>query len=411
MLVFTHSVGKKKKRVPARTNSEIREIRRLKRLFDIVERGKYMWESTFDAIRDPVMIIGRDYRVARANLAAARRCGHEIRELIGKKCYETFAGRKDICPHCPLAETIKGRASRMVEIDDLMRDGDFNVNSYPLLQKGVSEAGGGPFVVHHYHDITDEKGLQRKLIQTEKMAAIGMLAGGVAHEINNPLAGILAFTQLMRNELPEDGDLRNDLSEIEEAAKRCKKIVEDLLTFARPHREGDLNPLSLEDAIDAILPLARLNLRHRNVTLVTDYEPDTPKVRGSAARLQQVFLNLINNAAQSMKEGGEVTVSLRADPRGKRVTAEVKDQGVGIRKELLTKIFDPFFSTKDRSEGTGLGLSICHSIVAEHGGSIEVESTEGKGSLFRVILPVLKKELKQEQKDKEEMNEQVRARH
>ncbi len=409
MLVFTQPVGesfvakKKPKKKKKRSLQSASEIRKLRRLFDIVERGKYMWESTFDAIRDPVMIIGGDYQVARANVAAAQRCGHEIRDLIGKKCFEAFAGRKDVCPHCPLAETAKNQTARMVEIDGLMREGDFTVNSYPLLYKKPS---GGPFVVHHYHDITDEKRLQRKLIQTEKMAAIGMLAGGVAHEINNPLAGILAFTQLMKNEIPEEGEIKNDLNEIEEAAKRCKKIVEDLLTFARPHREGDLSPLSLEDAIDKILPLARLNLRHRNVTLVTNYGKNLPLVRGNAARLQQVFLNLINNAAQSMSSGGQVTVTLHTDGSGKRVTAEVRDRGTGIKKELLTKIFDPFFSTKDRSEGTGLGLSICHSIVAEHGGGIEVESQEGKGSVFRVILPALKHE-----KRKEDLNEPVRARH
>lgn len=372
--------------MPLRSKKKNSNLKDLQRLFDIVERGKYMWEATFDAIRDPVMIINSGYRVLRANVAAAERCGRDIRDLIGKKCYETFARRKKICPHCPLAETLRTGKPRAVEIDALMPGGDFNVSSYPILVKAGFK---GPQVVHHYHDVTEERRLQRKLMQSEKMAAIGMLAGGVAHEINNPLAGILAFTQLLKHELPV-GEAADDLKEIEEAARRCKKIVQDLLTFARPHGESRLTSVSLVDAVEQIFPLARLNLHHHNVTLETDNEENLPLVRGNSPRLQQVFLNLINNAAQAMlpKGGGVVIVRIRRDVSKRHLLAEVIDHGVGIKKEYLGKIFDPFFSTKETNEGTGLGLSICYSIVAEHGGKIEVESEEGEGSVFRVILPV-----------------------
>jgi two-component system NtrC family sensor kinase len=269
----------------------------------------------------------------------------------------------------------------------MMADGDFIVNSYPLVRSRGARATeeAGPLAVHHYRDVTEEKRLQRKLIQSEKMAAIGMLAGGVAHEINNPLAGILAFAQLLKNELTNP-EAQSDLNEIEQAAKRCKKIVEDLLMFARPHGETELKKVALTEAVDQILPLAKLNLKHRNVTLATHYATSLPPVRGNQARLQQVFLNLINNAAQSMNEGGEVAVGIAAGPGGSQVVAEVKDRGSGIRKEDIAKIFDPFYTTKGR-EGTGLGLSICYSIISEHGGKLEVESEVGVGSVFRVILP------------------------
>lgn len=377
-------------------------MRKLRELFDIVERGKFMWESTFDAIRDPVLIIGKDYKVSRANLAAAERSGRTIQELVGGTCYEVFAGRESVCPHCPLSETLKAGVARSAAIDGMMADRDFIVNSYPIIR---NRQGRGPHAVpskaaqkesvavHHYRDVTEENRLQRKLIQSEKMAAIGMLAGGVAHEINNPLAGILAFTQLLKNEITNPdahGDLAGDLNEIEQAAKRCKKIVEDLLMFARPHGETELKSISLTDTVDQILPLAKLNLKHRNVTLSTRYDQDLSRVRGNQARLQQVFLNLINNAAQAMSasggEGGEVSVTIAPAPDGSQVVAEVKDSGCGIRKEDMGKIFDPFYSTKGR-EGTGLGLSICYSIVSEHGGKLEVESEVGEGSVFRVILP------------------------
>jgi two-component system NtrC family sensor kinase len=353
-----------------------KDLKKLQELLEIVSRAKYMWEATFDAIHEPVMIIDKNYNIERANLAAADRCGHAIRELIGKKCYRIFAEREAVCPHCPLQKTLEGERGS-VEIDALRPDGDFEVNSYPLKSHGA---------VHHYHEITEQKRLQRKLIQSEKMAAIGMLAGGVAHEINNPLAGILAFTQLLQKELPAEGSAHEDLKEIENAAKRCKKIVEDLLTFARPGG-GERELLSLQEEVEKILPLARLNLRHRNVVLATDYEAALPKIVGNGPRLQQVFLNLVNNASQSMSSGGEVRLRIRKGTDEKQVYVEVSDQGCGIKKEDLSKIFDPFFTTKGQKEGTGLGLSVCYSIIAEHGGKIEVESEEGRGSLFRCVLP------------------------
>ena len=376
------SSGGKRSKIPS-------DLKGLRELFSVVSRGKYMWEATFDAIRDPVMLIGRDFHIERANLAAAERSGRPIRDLIGERCYRIFAKREAICPNCPLSETLKGKEPRSVEIDSLMPGGDFQVNSYPL----VRDIDAGEYrVVHHYRDITEEKRLQRKLIQSEKMAAIGMLAGGVAHEINNPLAGILAFTQLLRNEFPE-GQAQNDLKEIEEAARRCKRIVEDLLLFSRPHQEGDMHSLSIQETVEKILPLARLNLRHKNIAMATEYETALPPIRGNATRLQQVFLNLINNAAHAMEvQGGEVRLKIRNAPDRGQIFAEVIDHGCGIKKEDLSRIFDPFFSTKERGEGTGLGLSICYSIVSEHGGKIEVESQVGKGSVFRVVLPALAEE-------------------
>jgi two-component system NtrC family sensor kinase len=365
---------------------DIETIQSLQKLFNVVERGKFMWESTFDAILDPVIIVGGDFHIIRANLAAARRSGRTIQELVGRRCFEAFAGRPAICPHCPLEETLRTGSPRSVAIDGMMAEGDFMVNSYPL----VSQRGGGegPLAAHHYRDVTEENRLQRKLIQSEKMAAIGMLAGGVAHEINNPLAGILAFAQLLKNEFTSP-DAQSDLNEIEQAAKRCKKIVEDLLLFARPHGESEQRDISLADTVEQILPLSKLNLKHRNVTITTQYEGSLPPVRGISARLQQVFLNLINNAAQSMEGGGEVGLRIFSGRDRAHVVAEVQDRGCGIRMEDKNKIFDPFYTTKGRHEGTGLGLSICYSIIAEHGGKMEVESEVGVGSVFRIILPAV----------------------
>ncbi len=374
-------------RPPKKARKTPKDVKKLRELLGIVSRGKLMWEATFDAIGDPVMIIDSRYRILRANIETARRAGVPINELVGTTCYVRFARRRAPCPGCPLANTLKTGLSGSTQIGGLIPDeADFRVSSYPLSMGGGE---GGPAVVHHYHDNTEERRLQRQLIQSERMAAIGMLAGSVAHEINNPLAGILAFTQLLKGELKSEAGAQNDLGEIEEAARRCKKIVEDLLVFARPHPEGAQEVFFLQEAIEKILPLARLNLRHQNVTIATDYQEGTPPIRGNPGRIQQVFLNLVHNAAHAMggAGGGEIRIRLGATANGGKVYGEVIDKGCGIAPEELKKVFDPFFTTKEKHHGTGLGLSICYSIIADHGGKIEAASKVGKGSCFRVILP------------------------
>ncbi|MBI2066928.1 MAG: PAS domain-containing protein [Deltaproteobacteria bacterium] len=358
----------------------------LRALFEIVERGKITWEATFDAILDPVLIINKNYQIERANLAAADRSGLSVREMVGKRCYEVFAERQDICPRCPLQKTISSRAPHMVDIDRLRRSSDFQVNSYPLSLDAEE-----PSVVHHYRDVTGEKMLQKKLIQSEKMAAIGMLSGGIAHEINNPLGGILAFAQLLQSELPPDSPTQEDVKEIQEAALRCKKIVADLLAFARPATAIEKSPHNLSQLVERVLPLLRLNLKTKGISIRTDYDKNLPPVWGEGNRLQQVFLNLIQNAAESMKNGGEVLVRTELSADRSEGYVEVRDAGHGISPENMARIFDPFFTTKG-IHGTGLGLAICDSIINDHHGRIEVKSEIGQGSLFRVILPIYSRE-------------------
>lgn len=359
-----------------------KDLKGLRTLFEVVAKGKSAWEATFDAIRDPVLIIDENYQMQRANLAASEKAGVDIRQMIGGHCYEIFAGRKGVCPRCPLETTLEANRPHSVEIEKLSKETDFRVNSYPLPPSGSSR-----HVVHHYRDVTEEKLLQKKLIQSEKMAAIGMLAGGVAHEINNPLGGILAFTQLIQAELSNESPMQQDLKEIEEAAKRCKKIVEDLLSFARPPSGVGMVRQDVNHLLEKLLPILRLKLREASVSLVTHYGDNLSPVLGEANRLQQVFLNLIQNASEAMKEGGTVTLRTQMNPSRTELLVEVEDTGPGIRQEELQRIFDPFFTTKGL-KGTGLGLSICDSIIHDHRGRIEVKSELGRGSLFRVVLPV-----------------------
>ncbi len=367
------------------------KIEKLESLVEIISRGKYMWESTFDAITDPVMIVSRDYNIERANLAVANSVNEDIVNMIGRKCYEAFAQRSEPCSKCPLNAAIRNDEICESELGNQVVERQYVVHAYPF----TDAKGNINSAVHHYVDITEEKRLQQEIIQQEKMAAIGMLAGGVAHEINNPLGGVLAFTQLLLKDLkervPTKEEIVGDIKEIEQAAIRCKKIVADLLDFSRVSKDKENTFIQLNTLIEKLFPLLKSELKSYNVDLQVDLESELPEVFGSPDRLQQVFLNLLTNGCHAMEKGGVLHVKSHFDSRRKNICVNVSDEGSGIKESDMDKIFDPFFTTKDPGSGTGLGLSISYRIIQEHGGSISVDSTEGKGSIFKVKLPYKKK--------------------
>jgi signal transduction histidine kinase len=223
------------------------------------------------------------------------------------------------------------------------------------------------------------------LVQAEKMAALGRMAGGVAHEINNPLGGILAFTKLMLRDGPtDDPQTQEALNTIHTCALRCRDTVYNLMSFARKpaeeHREISMNQV----ATDA-LTLARLYPKSKEVGVREELAPDLPPVLGQANLLQQLVINLLQNAYQASAPGQ--AVFLRTHPSGGKVFLEVEDIGTGIPKGIQAQIFEPFFTTKEVGQGTGLGLFICYGIAREHRGDLKVESEEGRGSRFTLELP------------------------
>jgi signal transduction histidine kinase len=229
--------------------------------------------------------------------------------------------------------------------------------------------------------------MQQQLLQADKLASIGQLAAGVAHEINNPLGIILGYTQLLIREEPEGTERREDLKTIEKHTRTCKTIVEDLLSFARrSHTKKE--PASVRDIIDEVLSVVRHNLELRRIEVVTHFDPQLPALVVDKDKLRQVFMNLIMNAQQAIGKDGRITIRTVFDDDRKHVRVSVSDTGTGIEPKHLPRIFDPFFTTKSTGEGTGLGLSVSYGIVKDHGGEILVESEPGKGSVFTVLLPV-----------------------
>jgi signal transduction histidine kinase len=231
-----------------------------------------------------------------------------------------------------------------------------------------------------------EKSQQTQLAHTEKMAALGTLAAGVAHEVNNPLGGILACIENMRAD-PENQDMRERyLGLIHDGMRRIERTVANLLDFSR-RRDMQSEPTSLNQCLLHVAELVDYQLRRGTVTLKLELDPADPTILADRFQIEQLFLNLMLNAVQAMPRGGVLT--LRSRQRDGEVLAEVSDTGVGIPEAIRERIFDPFFSTRAVGEGTGLGLAVSDSIAVAHGGRIDVESRPGEGSVFRVVLPAM----------------------
>ncbi|TPW19006.1 MAG: Histidine kinase, partial [Elusimicrobia bacterium] len=229
--------------------------------------------------------------------------------------------------------------------------------------------------------------IQDQLVHAEKLSAVGRLAAGVAHEINNPLTAIMGFADLLRREDGMGEAQKTDLGRIVDESRRCKRIIQDLMRFSRPAPSVKA-PVDAAAVAGAALELFRFELRRADVTVVRELPDGLPPVLGDASKLEQVFLNLVVNARDAMAAKGGGTLTVRAEAVGANVRLSVIDDGPGIAPEDLGRVFEPFFTTKPVGLGTGLGLSVSFGIVREHGGVIKVDSIPGRGCAFVVDLPV-----------------------
>lgn len=240
-------------------------------------------------------------------------------------------------------------------------------------------------------DITENKKLESQLVNTEKLASMGTLAAGVAHELNNPLGVMLGFTDLLLEKFDKEGQDYQDLKTIERHGLHCKQVVENLLSFAR-QGEGASEYCDINEAVDEIIGVVEHSLEMNNVDLRVELASGLPKVKGDLRQMQQVFLNLINNAAAAMKDGGILEIKTDSDAGQGKVRVTVRDNGHGINEEHMENIFDPFFTTKSEGDGTGLGLFVSHGIVTKYEGAITCESNtkdgpkRPRGTAFTVLL-------------------------
>ncbi len=229
--------------------------------------------------------------------------------------------------------------------------------------------------------------MQARVAQSERLASLGMLAAGVAHEVNNPLGGILALTSLTVEEMRQDDPNRENLEEVIRQTTRCRDIVRGLLEFSRQSK-GNTEAVDLNKVLQATLSLVGKQALFFNINVVCELQPELPPVVADRSQFQQVFMNILMNAVQAMHERGTITIVTRYNTDGDSVEVSISDTGQGIPPEQIDRIFDPFFTTKESGHGTGLGLSIAYGIVTTHGGSIAVQSEIGKGTTFTIRMPV-----------------------
>jgi signal transduction histidine kinase len=251
------------------------------------------------------------------------------------------------------------------------------------FQVGTGERLGTILILE---DVTARIHLEEQLQHSEKMASIGLLVAGIAHEVNTPLTGISSYTQMLRGQTPGDDPRAGLLEKIEKQTFRAAKIINHLLHFSRSS-SAEFEALDVNKLVTDVLSLLEHQLDRSRIVVRKELAEALPAVRGNENRLQQVFFNLILNARDAMPSGGWLTLTTEAD--GDTLIVQVKDTGHGIRREDIKRIYDPFFTTKGMGRGTGLGLSVSYGIVQEHGGAIFVESAPGKGTTFLVALPAM----------------------
>jgi signal transduction histidine kinase len=250
------------------------------------------------------------------------------------------------------------------------------------------ETNGKDFSIHlQVRDIQERHQMQEQMAQADRLASIGQLSSGVAHEINNPLGVILGYTQLMIRSEPSDSVRFKDLKIIEKHVRHCKSIVEDLLNFAR-RAEPKKEKADIHRTIEEVLGFIRQNSDSSRIDFQTEFDRRIPPVVLDKKKIKQVLINLLMNARHAVGERGIIKVSTGYHPAQGNLEIQVADNGYGIEEKHLKHIFDPFFTTKPTGEGTGLGLAVSYGIVKKHNGEIRVQSQPGAGSTFTVVLPV-----------------------
>ena len=342
-----------------------------------LKQASLQWESTFDGISDPIAIVDIDYRTIRSNRSFAQG------SYLGF-CHQQFAEAKEVCAGCPAAAAMQQGQPQQGRVR--IKGRTYEVYSYPIL----SDSNRATNVINHYVDVSADMELHSRVLQNEKMAAIGQLAGNIAHELNNPLTGIRSLAQILQKSLPAGDQVASDLTEVERAAERCQRIIENLLDFAVGGTVEKQTTIELNALVQRTLPMLKTAMREHQCQL--ELSEKNLLVRVEPHLFLQVVFNLVNNACQAMHKPGVVQiVTDKVSAEGKEFAElRISDTGPGIPSELQDSIFQPFFTTKAAGQGTGLGLSMSRSVVEKFGGSLQVESQTGKGAHFFVRLPLVR---------------------
>jgi len=350
--------------------------------------------SVFDGITDLISVQNHDLKLIMANKKYAQFCGRPTSKLIGQKCHKVLFERDEPCAQCPALTTYKTGKTQFAEM--YYQGKTFQISTFPMA--GLD--GRTDFVVEYVKDVTEQKEIEKQLIKSEKLASIGLLSSGIAHELRNPLNVIETARYSIEDSLAHsDKDLDRKLEIIKRNIRRASRIIDNLLEFSR-HSEFEREKVNVTELIDKTLSLVEKEIITRNIYIHKTYN-DVPPIYFSLDSLKQVFLNIILNAVQAMPDGGQLKITTSLAKNGNWVYVDFSDSGVGISKENLQHIFTPFFSTKRSSGGTGLGLYISYTIINREGGDILVKNNKDRGATFTVKLPVAGNDNKQTRADTE----------
>lgn len=371
-----------------------REVRRLNRdLESLVKhrteelsRSERKYRRVFESSMDMIFILDDEGRFVDINKAGLVTLGYESRDGLigGMNLGGLFASREDFTK----------------VLEDIRRDGFVKDRECRLKTATGNElfvllsATGGrdeeERLVRYEgiaKDVTTRKHMERQLQQADKLASLGQISTGLAHEINNPLGVMLGYTQLLLRETNPGTQVHDDLKTIEKHARNCKRIVDDLLKFARGTKTKK-SSIDINECVSEVVSLLAHQFEMERILLETRLQEDLPPLTADGEKLKQVFMNLLMNARQATSVGDRILVETGKDSEDRAITISFSDNGCGIPPETIDKIFDPFFTTKPVGEGTGLGLSVSYGIIQDHNGRIEVDSEVEKGSTFTIFLPV-----------------------
>jgi PAS domain S-box-containing protein len=371
---------------------------------EALRKSEAFIKSILQSVDEGFVVIDRDFRIRSANQAYIDICGADVPDLTGRHCYEVCYHADRPCyelgEECPARQVFLsgetkqalhrpgGRMSKPVDY--------LEVRAYPMRD----EAGQFDSVIEILVDVSEKMKLERQLRQAQKMEAIGTLAGGIAHDFNNILSCIIGYGEMVLEGLPPDSPLRDDQAQVLKGGERAVELVKQILAFSRGS-EQESRPLLIQFVVKEDLKLLRASIP-ATIEIRTEIDPGCPAVLADPGRIHQVIMNLGTNAYHAMREtGGVIRFSMRETalpenhlatgvnlPAGRYLELEMSDSGRGIDRDILRRIFEPYFTTKPKGEGTGLGLAIVHGIVTGMGGGIEVDSTPGCGTTFKIYLPV-----------------------
>jgi two-component system NtrC family sensor kinase len=347
------------------------------------------YQALLDNIPDAITLLAPDLTVIRSNMGAARMLGLPVTSLPGKHCRDLWCGCSLTEENCPVKKAFK---TGKVEKNTIKTaDGrSWRVRAFPVVDQGKTVQ-----VIAHNQDVTRQLQMEQEATRANHLASLGELAAGVAHEINNPINGIINYAQVLADDSGINAENREILHCIIEEGDRISNIVSSLLTFARARKEIKM-AISLDDVLAATLPLAAAQLRKDYIDLRVEIDPGLPQVLAHTQQIQQVILNLVSNARYALNERYperhenkilHIYSELMSEGAVARVRLVFRDLGTGIPAVLLPMVMDPFYTTKPSGQGTGLGLSICHGILKDHGGALKIDSVEGRHTEVAIELP------------------------